>query len=213
MWIDWVADLGDGFDSTYAMASLLSRKELKVGDIPLPRGEALSMGGDEVYPKASRQAYMNQLRQPYAWAAPDHDRKDDKGRPVARDPRQPRLVRRPGPVPGLLLQGEALAPRRMAVLSASQLLRDQITESWWLWATDIQLADDMDQPQADYFKHIAASMPENSQIILCSAEPGWLYTDSHRSSWEDNGIRRWHRAQCRPRTYHSVVTFGRHPPL
>lgn len=82
VWIDWVADLGDGFDSTYAVASLLARKELKVGDVPLPRGQALIMGGDEVYPKASRQAYMNQLRQPYAWAAPDRDRKDDKGRPV-----------------------------------------------------------------------------------------------------------------------------------
>src|SRR4051812_34747967 len=34
VWIDWVADLGDGFDSTYAMASLLARKELKVGDVP-----------------------------------------------------------------------------------------------------------------------------------------------------------------------------------
>jgi hypothetical protein len=26
----------------------------------------------------------------------------------------------------------------------------RITESWWLWATDIQLADDMDQPQAEF---------------------------------------------------------------
>src|SRR5689334_12064430 len=26
VWIDWVADLGDGFDSTYAVASLLARK-------------------------------------------------------------------------------------------------------------------------------------------------------------------------------------------
>ena len=77
VWIDWVADLEDGFDSTYAMASLLSRKELKVADTHLPRGQALVMGGDEVYPKASRQAYMNQLRQPYAWAAPDNRVKDD----------------------------------------------------------------------------------------------------------------------------------------
>src|SRR5437899_7748500 len=27
VWIDWVADLGDGFDSTYAVASLLAKKE------------------------------------------------------------------------------------------------------------------------------------------------------------------------------------------
>jgi hypothetical protein len=78
VWIDWVADLGDGFDSTYAVASLLARKELNVGDVPLPRGQALVMGGDEVYPKATRQAYTNELRQPYAWAAPDPDKKDDE---------------------------------------------------------------------------------------------------------------------------------------
>jgi hypothetical protein len=46
VWIDWVADLGDGFDSTYAIASLLARKELVIGDERLPRGKPLIMGGD-----------------------------------------------------------------------------------------------------------------------------------------------------------------------
>jgi hypothetical protein len=41
---------------------------------------------------------------------------------------------------------------------------------------DSQLDDDMDQPQKDYFVAIAQSMPENSNIILCGPEPGWLYT-------------------------------------
>jgi hypothetical protein len=184
MWIDWVADLGDGFDSTYAMASLLSRKEVKVDDTPLPRGQALIMGGDEVYPKASRQAYANQLRQPYAWAAPDHDPKDDTGRPVLAIPGNHDWY------DGLVLflaffckekpwhLGEWRSYQRRSYFAI------RITESWWLWATDIQLADDMDQPQADYFKQIAAKMPANSKIILCSAEPGWLYTDTNRSSWE-----------------------------
>ncbi|AHY56941.1 hypothetical protein [Bradyrhizobium japonicum] len=63
VWIDWVADLGDGFDSTYAVASLLASKDLKIGETLLPRGQALIMGGDEVYPKATREAYANQLRQ------------------------------------------------------------------------------------------------------------------------------------------------------
>jgi hypothetical protein len=68
VWLDFVADLGDGFDSTYAIATLLARKALKVGMQILPRGQMLIMGGDEVYPKASEQAYSNQLRQPYRWA-------------------------------------------------------------------------------------------------------------------------------------------------
>jgi hypothetical protein len=184
LWIDWVADLGDGFDSTYAMASLLSRKELKFADTPLPRGQALIMGGDEVYPKASRQAYMNQLRQPYAWAAPDNDPKDDAGRPVVAIPGNHDWY------DGLVLFLAFFCKEKPWHLGAWRSYQRRsyfairITDSWWLWATDIQLADDMDQPQADYFKQIAARMPENSKIILCSAEPGWLYTDSNRSSWE-----------------------------
>ena len=52
----------------------------------------------------------------------------------------------------------------------------QITERWWVWALDAQLADDIDQPQADYFRTIAASIPAGAKIILCGPEPGWLYT-------------------------------------
>lgn len=85
---DFVADLGDGFDSTYAMATLLARKELAVGGKALPRGQLLVMGGDEIYPKASRQAYTNQLCQPYAWASPDHNRHVDDGVPVFAIPGQ-----------------------------------------------------------------------------------------------------------------------------
>jgi hypothetical protein len=82
VWFDFVADLADGFDSTYAVASLLARKELTVDGHTLPRGQLLVMGGDEVYPKATRRAYTNQLHQPYAWAHPDHNRHSDEGIPV-----------------------------------------------------------------------------------------------------------------------------------
>jgi hypothetical protein len=61
-----------------------------------------------------------------------------------------------------------------------------LTDTWWLWAIDIQLADNIDQPQFDYFTIIAEQMPVGSEIILCSAEPGWLYTDTNSKSWEIN---------------------------
>src|SRR5258708_1511652 len=32
VWLDWIADLGDGFNSTYAMATLVARRELKLGE-------------------------------------------------------------------------------------------------------------------------------------------------------------------------------------
>jgi hypothetical protein len=180
---DFVADLGDGFDSTFAVASLLAQKDLTVGSTVLPRGQALIFGGDEVYPAASQQAYRNQLWQPYNWAFPDHDKKSNDGIPVFAIPGNHDWY------DGLVLFLANFCREKPFHLGSwrSRQRRSyfafQITDSWWLWATDIQLADDMDQPQADYFKVIAARMPENSKIILCSAEPGWLYTDTNSKSW------------------------------
>jgi len=48
VWVDCVADLGDGFDSTYAIAYLLGQKSLELAsNLVLPRGQVLVMGGDE----------------------------------------------------------------------------------------------------------------------------------------------------------------------
>jgi hypothetical protein len=82
VWIDFVADLGDGFDSTYAMASLLAQKNLNLGTVTMPRGQALFMGGDEVYPKATENAYRYQLRMPYIWASPDPNPASETGVPL-----------------------------------------------------------------------------------------------------------------------------------
>ena len=59
LWLDFVADLGDGFDSTYTMARLLAAPRLSMQrggkTYDLPRGRMLVMGGDQVYPTASRE--------------------------------------------------------------------------------------------------------------------------------------------------------------
>src|SRR5207253_3893607 len=73
VWIDYVADLGDGWDSTYAIASTLAAEQLEVralaaGSITTPRGKILIMGGDQVYPTASRDAYQERTVGPYTCA-------------------------------------------------------------------------------------------------------------------------------------------------
>ena len=186
IWLDFVADLGDGFDSTYAVACVLARKEWELDGTRLPRGQLLIMGGDEVYPLANAQTYENQLKQPYSWAFPDHNRRDDTGVPLYA-------------IPGNhdwydgLVQFLAYFSREKHTHFGSwrsQQRRSyfaiQITKTWWVWAIDIQLAEDMDQPQADYFTMIVQSkeMLPDSRIILCSAEPGWLYTDTNTNSWK-----------------------------
>ena len=64
VWFDYVADLGDGFDATYAIAYLLAQPSLTVNGYETQRGSALIMGGDQVYPTATGDDYRTRMRQP-----------------------------------------------------------------------------------------------------------------------------------------------------
>ena len=70
---DFVSDVGDGFNSTYAIATAVAAAELEVKDAAghthLSRGgDVLVFGGDEVYPYPTREAYEQRTEQPYAAA-------------------------------------------------------------------------------------------------------------------------------------------------
>jgi hypothetical protein len=176
VWVDFLADLGDGFDSTYAIASLLSQEELIVDEKKLPRGQLLVMGGDEIYPNASQEAYARQLRDPYDWAFPDPNPRLLKGPPVYAIPGNHDWYDGLVQFLALFSRQEHLHLGGWRSHQRRSYFALQITPSWWIWAMDAQLDDDVDQPQKDYFVHIAKGMPPNSNIILCGPEPGWLYT-------------------------------------
>jgi hypothetical protein len=172
IWIDYVADLGDGFDATYSIAYLLAQSSLTIGKVTLPRGSALFFGGDEVYPTAERDDYIIKLRKPYEFARPQID--DDKS--------APRVFALPGNhdwYDGLVVFLAMFCRERRTrygnwgSIQRRSYFSVKLTEKWWLWGIDIALIRDMDQPQADYFVHAASNIPEGSNIILCSAEPGW----------------------------------------
>jgi hypothetical protein len=184
VWLDFVADLGDGFDSTYAVALLAGAQSLSIDGLTLPRGQALVFGGDEVYPTATAAAYSHQMGDPYKFALPDPNPKSPDGIPVYAVPGNHDWY--DGLVHFLAFFGRHKS-WHMGAWRTSQrrsYFALKLTDKWWIWCTDIQLADDMDQPQADYFKIIAEGMPRDTKIILCSAEPGWLYTKTNRKSFE-----------------------------
>jgi len=182
VWVDFVADLGDGFDATYAVAYLLGQPTLNVDGHELPRGGALFMGGDEVYPTSSRDNYNSRLRVPYQFAFPAKQK--SKSRPPV------------FAIPGNhdwydgLVNFLAFFAREKSTSIGNWKTRQRrsyfaakLTDNCWLWAIDIALVADMDQPQADYFVAIAEAMPQTSNVILCSAEPGWynVKSDSYRT--------------------------------
>jgi len=74
LWLDYVADLGDGWNSTYTVARLLATEELKFDwdgeTYATERGQILVMGGDQVYPVPTAAEYENRLLGPYRSALP-----------------------------------------------------------------------------------------------------------------------------------------------
>jgi hypothetical protein len=174
VWFDYVSDLGDGFDATYAIAYLLAQPQLQMkgyGDPLLPRGNLVVMGGDQVYPTATRDDYTVKMRLPYSLALPDQGGKS-----------HPLILLIPGNhdwYDGLVsflasfCRNDPTSIGDWQTRQQRSYFAAKVSDNWWIWGIDIALVRDMDQPQADYFVAIAKAMPQRANIILCSAEPGW----------------------------------------
>jgi hypothetical protein len=165
-WFDYVADLGDGWNPTYAVADAIATERVQ----DTQRGQVLVMGGDQVYPYPSREAYVRRTETPYAEAFARHGHRPDLfSIPGNHDwfdslVAFSRLFCRPE-------RGFAgCATRQTRSYFALHLPRD-----WWLLGIDLQLGADFDEPQLRYFRKVAAQMNANANVILCVPEPQWIY--------------------------------------
>lgn len=171
LWLDYVADTGDGFNPTYAIASLLARPSLSLGGQETRRGEVLIMGGDQVYPSATRQAYWTRLVEPYAAALPKPEVKE-----------APHLFAIPGNhdwYDGLTsfmrLFGQKRTLGAWKTLQSRSYFALKLPHGFWLFGVDIHLESDIDQPQIEYFCKLARhEMRDGDRVILCTAEPDWV---------------------------------------
>ena len=180
IWVDYVADLGDGFDSTYAIAYSIGKKELHLKNVEgeelvLPRADCLIMGGDEVYPDASREDYEARMQRPYRLAFPV-DKRTGASRPPAF------LI--PGNhdwYDGLTLflakfctgdKANNLGSWRLP--QSRSYFAIHLARNWWIWGFDSQLLEDIDKPQKDYFAAVAKQMDPNAKVIICASVPTWL---------------------------------------
>ncbi|EFJ24167.1 hypothetical protein SELMODRAFT_102099 [Selaginella moellendorffii] len=72
MWFDFMADTGDGGNSTYTVARLLAQPFLKVNvggrETVLQRSSLLLLGGDLAYPNPSPTSYEQRLFRPFEYA-------------------------------------------------------------------------------------------------------------------------------------------------
>lgn len=176
---DFVSDVGDGFNSTYAIATALAQSELTAQDAAghtssSRAGEVLVFGGDEVYPYPTREAYEQRTEQPYAAAF------EAAGR-------RPRIFALPGNhdwYDSLVAFSRTFCrPARGFAGCQTQQTRSyfalRLPGNWWLLAIDLQFGAQIDEPQEKYFVDIAAQMPADAHVIVCVPSPQWIYATSY----------------------------------
>lgn len=191
-WFDYLADTGDGWNSTYAMARLASASQIDLEGRQLPRGKFILLGGDQVYPFASREAYDQRFLAPYEqayrqggapqWKEGEHDLFAVPGNHDWYDGLSSffglfcrRRIRPSGAI-GFDRDGRVIAGRRTN--QTRSYFAAKLPQNWWIWGTDAQLEGYIDQPQIDYFRHVARYwMAKGSRLILCVDGPRWFYAN------------------------------------
>jgi hypothetical protein len=182
LWIDYVADTGDGFEATATVATTVGRRELRPEglDRSLPRGDILVFGGDEVYPAASTEDYESRLEGPWRaalpWTAPPH----------------PALYAIPGNhdwfdgLTGFLrLFGQGRWIGGWRTHQTRSYWAVQLPHHWWLWGVDIQADGLVDEPQLEYFARVAQRAEPGDRLILATAVPTWTRLDRDPAAYRN----------------------------
>ena len=173
IWIDYVADLGDGFHATYSVAWLLAQARLEIDGADLPRGRLLLMGGDQVYPLATGDGYESRMKGPYRAALPE---------PPPGEPR-PALFALPGNhdwYDGLTAFLRLFARRKDGHIGGwrteqrRSYFAIKLPGDWWVFALDEQFGAYIDDPQLLYFERAAKHVGPQDRIILMTPSPDWV---------------------------------------
>ncbi|MEP7300175.1 MAG: preprotein translocase subunit YajC [Caldimonas sp.] len=177
LWLDYVADSGDGWHSTYSVAWCVGRESLAVAGVkePLPRADLLVLGGDQVYPTPAKSGYRTRFLDPYRSAFPAEV-------PPANLPGDPRLVATPGNhdwydgLKGFLqlfCSGDYIG--RWKTIQHTSYFVVKLPHGWWLWGLDLQLESEIDAQQLAYFERVAAPMLKaGDRVVLSTPEPSWI---------------------------------------
>lgn len=170
LWFDYVADLGDGWNSTYTIATLLAAEALDVewdGETQrTERGRLLVLGGDAVYPVPKAIEYENRMLGPYRSALP------------CADADGPELFAVPGShdwYDGLVNFTSIFCRDRWIGGWRTRQRRSyfaiKLPNGWWLWGIDIQFGASIDEVQLRYFADVAADrMQRGDRVILCMSK-------------------------------------------
>ncbi len=184
LWLDYVSDVGDGWNPTYSVAYTLAQETLDVAGEKLPRGEVLIFGGDGVYPTATSEQYEKKLVVPYRMAFNSSRRNGDGDMTDLK--KNPHIFVLPGNHDWYdslvafqkLFCTNIFNDRRFAGGWQTRQERSyfalKLPQKWWLLGIDLQLSHNIDVPQLQYFESIVGKMQKGDRAILCVPEPYWV---------------------------------------
>ena len=193
IWIDYVADVGDGWNPTYAVAYSLAQRSLRVDGETLPRGEVLIFGGDQVYPTATAEEYESRLTNPYRTAFATVGNSAAEYDPNTDLKVEPHVFALPGNhdwYDSLVSFHKIFCThlfncRRFANAWVTRQKRSyfalKLPGKWWLIGADLQLSHNLDVRQLQYFESVAAKFEAGDRIILCVPEPFWVKALKYRN--------------------------------
>lgn len=189
-WIDYVSDVGDGFEPTYTTAYLLAQASLDVPNAgKLRHGEILIMGGDQCYPQATREEYKTRLLQPFNWAF----RTREPSRKLFAIPGNHDWYDGLNAFDSLFCSSrDKLSDSKGNVIGGWQCQQHRsywalrLPHNWWIWGADIQFSKYLDTAQVNYFEAMAGQMTEGANLIICLAQPSWMIADMQGLDEEEN---------------------------
>ena len=209
-WLDYAADIGDGWNATYAVADAIARPELKLehqGRLETTQaGKVLVFGGDEVYPYPSRNEYEVRTETPYRLAFAGRARPDVYAIPGNHDWYDSLVA----------FSRTFCRPERGFAGGATKQTRSyfalKLPANWWLLAIDLQLGADLDEPQVQYFQKVAERMDAGARLIFCVPEPRWILEDAYpqHSSYDERSSTRFLEEQVFKRQARVFLTGDLH---
>ncbi|KAL1353818.1 hypothetical protein HN51_042409 [Arachis hypogaea] len=202
-WFDFMADTGDGGNSSYAVARLLAQPQLRtVKDdsvVKLKRGDLLIIGGDLAYPNPSAFTYERRLFVPFEYALqpPPWYKAEQIAVNKPEVPDGAELKNYKGPqcfvIPGNHDWFDGLQTFMRYICHRSWLggwlmpqkksyFALELPKRWWVFGLDLALHGDIDVYQFKFFSQlINEKVQEDDSVIIITHEPNWL-TDWY---WND----------------------------
>ncbi|EXB75607.1 hypothetical protein L484_026083 [Morus notabilis] len=197
LWFDFMADTGDGGNSSYTVARLLAQPSINLnrGDsmLNLPRGDLLLIGGDLAYPNPSAFTYERRLfcpfeyaLQPPSWYKEEHIAVNKPEVPSGVS----ELKQYNGPqcfvIPGNHDWFDGLHTFMRYICHKSWLggwfmpqkksyFALQLPKRWWVFGLDLALHGDIDVYQFKFFSELVKEkVGDDDCVIIMTHEPNWL---------------------------------------